>query len=185
MAENVKLIGIPINNFLCIYIIASSPGLHTLFCFWRVNKKLPQGKTSQNRFQRSRSISWKCKIHMVKWAHPPLKDGINESSNLVLKTCVIIFIWLEIKRVFQIIKGGNTCFFIYIFPVFFIHENLRTSPVCGWVWGVRERESYRGERVLCFLFSTILTGTRLAYGTKPTSPKCLRGDNCMLLAHRP
>ena len=72
MAENVKLIGIPINNFLCIYIIASSPGLHTLFCLWRVNKKLPQGETSQNTFQRSRSISWKCKIHMVKWAHPPL-----------------------------------------------------------------------------------------------------------------
>ena len=73
MSENVKLIGIPINNFLCIYIIASSPGLHTLFCLWRVNKKLPQGETSQNTFQRSRSISWKCKIHMVKWAHPPLK----------------------------------------------------------------------------------------------------------------
>ena len=72
MAENVKLIGIPINNFLCIYIIASSPGLHTLFCLWRVNKKLPQGETSQNTFQRSRSISWKCKIHRVKWAHPPL-----------------------------------------------------------------------------------------------------------------
>ena len=72
MAENVKLIGIPINNFLCIYIIASYPGLHTLFCLWRVNKKLPQGKTSQNTFQRSRSISWKCKIHMVKWAHPAL-----------------------------------------------------------------------------------------------------------------
>ena len=71
MAEIVKLIGIPINNFLCIYIIASSPGLHTLFCLWRV-KKLPQGETSQNTFQRSRSISWKCKIHMVKWAHPPL-----------------------------------------------------------------------------------------------------------------
>ena len=72
MAENVKLIGIPINNFLCIYIIASSPGLHTLFCLWRVNKKLPQGETAQNTFQRSSSISWKCKIHMVKWAHPPL-----------------------------------------------------------------------------------------------------------------
>ena len=57
MAENVKLIGIPINNFLCIYIIASSPVLHTLFCLWRVNKKLPQGETSQNTFQRSRSIS--------------------------------------------------------------------------------------------------------------------------------
>ena len=57
MAGNVKLIGIPINNFLCIYIIASSTGLHTLFCLWRVNKKLPQGETSQNTFQRSRSIS--------------------------------------------------------------------------------------------------------------------------------
>ena len=75
MAENVKLIGIPINNFLCIYIIASSPGLHTLFCLWRVNKKLPQGETSQNTFQRSRSISWKCKTHMVKWAYPPLSSN--------------------------------------------------------------------------------------------------------------
>ena len=73
MAGSVKLIGIPINDFLCIYLIASSPGLHTLFCLWRVNKKLPQGETSQNTFQRSRSISWKCKIHMVKWAHPPLR----------------------------------------------------------------------------------------------------------------
>ena len=68
MAENVKFIGIPINNFLCIYIIASSPGLHTFFCLWRVNKKLPQVETSQNTFQRSRSI-----IYMVKWAHPPLR----------------------------------------------------------------------------------------------------------------
>ena len=75
MAENVILIGIPINNFLCIYIIASSPGLHTLFCLWRVNEKLPQGETSQNTFQRSRSISWKSKIHMVKWAHPPLNNS--------------------------------------------------------------------------------------------------------------
>ena len=50
MAENVKFIGIPIINFLCIYIIASSPGLHTLFSLWRVNKKLPQGEISQNAF---------------------------------------------------------------------------------------------------------------------------------------
>ena len=42
---------IPINNFLCIYIIASSQGLHTLFCLWRVNKKLPQGETSQIHFK--------------------------------------------------------------------------------------------------------------------------------------
>ena len=36
--KSVKLIGIPENNFLCIFIIASSPGVHTFFCLWRVNK---------------------------------------------------------------------------------------------------------------------------------------------------
>ena len=29
MTKNVKLIGIPENNFLCIFIIASSPRVHT------------------------------------------------------------------------------------------------------------------------------------------------------------
>ena len=53
----VKLIGIPENNFLCIFITASSPGVRTFFCLWKVNKKLPQGETSQNAFQRSRSIN--------------------------------------------------------------------------------------------------------------------------------
>ena len=48
--KSVKLNGIPENNFLCIFIIASSPGLHTFFYLWRVNKKLPQGGTSQNAF---------------------------------------------------------------------------------------------------------------------------------------
>ena len=55
--KSVKLIGIPENYFLCIFIIASSPGVHTFFCLWRVNKKLPQGETSQNAFHRSRSIN--------------------------------------------------------------------------------------------------------------------------------
>ena len=31
MTKNVKLIGIPENNFLCIFILASSPGVHTFF----------------------------------------------------------------------------------------------------------------------------------------------------------
>ena len=57
MTKNVKLIGIPESNFFCIFIIASSPGGHTFFCFWRLNKKLPQVETSQNAFQRSRSIN--------------------------------------------------------------------------------------------------------------------------------
>ena len=59
ITKGVKLNGIPENNFLCIFIIASSPGVHTFFCLWRVNKKLPQGETSQNAFQRSRSINKK------------------------------------------------------------------------------------------------------------------------------
>ena len=62
----VKLIGIPENNFLCIFIIASSPGVHTFFCLWRVNKKLPQGETSQNAFQRSRLIKIKSENMHVK-----------------------------------------------------------------------------------------------------------------------
>ena len=57
ITKSVKLNGIPENNFLCIFIIASSPGVHTFFCLWRVNKKLPQGETSQNAFQRSRPIN--------------------------------------------------------------------------------------------------------------------------------
>ena len=57
MTKNVKLIGIPENNFLCIFIIASPPRVHSFFCLWRVNKKLPQGETSQIAFQRSRSIN--------------------------------------------------------------------------------------------------------------------------------
>ena len=40
--KSVKLNGIPENNF----IIGSSPGVHTFFYLWRVNKKLPQGETS-------------------------------------------------------------------------------------------------------------------------------------------
>ena len=55
--KSVKLNGIPENNFSCIFIITSSPGVHTFLCLWRINKKLPQGETSQNAFQRSRSIN--------------------------------------------------------------------------------------------------------------------------------
>ena len=57
ITKSVKLNGIPENNFLCIFIIASSPGVHTFFCLWRENKKLPQGETSQNAFQRARLIN--------------------------------------------------------------------------------------------------------------------------------
>ena len=49
--KSVKLNGIPENDFLCIFIIASSPGVHTFFCFWRVDKKLSEDETSQNAFQ--------------------------------------------------------------------------------------------------------------------------------------
>ena len=51
MTKNVKSIGIPENNFLCIFILASSPGVHTFFFLRRVNKKLPEGETSQMHFR--------------------------------------------------------------------------------------------------------------------------------------
>ena len=35
-------------------MIASSPEVHTFFCLWRVNKKLPEDETSQNAFHRAR-----------------------------------------------------------------------------------------------------------------------------------
>ena len=67
-----KLIGRPENNFLCIFIIASSPGVHTFFCLWRVNKKLPQGETHKMHFRgQGQSIKSK-KIYMLKWAYPSL-----------------------------------------------------------------------------------------------------------------
>ena len=56
ITKNVKLNGIPENDFLCIFIIASFPGVHIFLCLWRINKNLPQGETSHNAFQRSRSI---------------------------------------------------------------------------------------------------------------------------------
>ena len=101
MAENVKFIGIPIYNFLCIYIIASSPGLHTLFCLCRVNKKLPQGETSQNTFQRSRLISWKWKIHMVKWAHPSLSKLSKELKNdiEILVGQTVLKLWIKTVKI--------------------------------------------------------------------------------------
>ena len=70
VAENVKLPSIPINNFLCTFITASSPGLHTFFCLCRVRKKLPRDEIARNTFQRSRSISWKWNMHIVKCANP-------------------------------------------------------------------------------------------------------------------
>ena len=38
ITKSVKFNGIPENNFLCIFIIASSSGVHTFFCLWRVTR---------------------------------------------------------------------------------------------------------------------------------------------------
>ena len=62
---------IPLNNFLYIFILASSPGVHTFFCLWRVNKKLPQGETSKC-ISEVKVNQLKVKNIHVKWAYPPL-----------------------------------------------------------------------------------------------------------------
>ena len=60
--------------------------------------------------------------------------------------------------------------FLHIyFPLYSSFMRIWEHP--RFVGGERKRE---GERVLRFLFSTILTGTCVACGTKPTSPKCLK-----------
>ena len=65
-----KLNGILENNFLCIFIIASSPGVHTFFCLWRVNKKLPQGENSQNVFA-------EVKVNQLKVKNMHVRMGIS------------------------------------------------------------------------------------------------------------
>ena len=39
ITKYVKLNGIPEKNFLCIFIIAAYPGVHTFFCLWRVKTR--------------------------------------------------------------------------------------------------------------------------------------------------
>ena len=51
ITKSVKWNGIPENNFFCIFIIASSPGVHTFFYLWRVNKKLLQVKLHKMHFR--------------------------------------------------------------------------------------------------------------------------------------
>ena len=70
ISKRVKLNGIPENNFLCIFIIASSPGVHTFFCLWRVNKKLPQGENSQNAFS-------EVKVNQLKVKNMHVRIGIS------------------------------------------------------------------------------------------------------------
>ena len=94
-----EIIGIPENNFLCIFMIASSPGVHTFFCLWRVNKKLPQGETSQNAFQRSRSINWKWKMCMLEWAYPPVSNfkqvaTVGIIQYFCLFVCLFLFLFV-------------------------------------------------------------------------------------------
>ena len=49
--KSVKINGIPENNFLCIFIIASFLGVHTFFCLWRVNKKYLRVKLHKMHFR--------------------------------------------------------------------------------------------------------------------------------------
>ena len=85
ITKSVKLNGIPKNNFLCIFIIASSPGVHTFFCLWRVNQKLPQGETSQNAF-RGQGQSIKVKNMHVKMGISTFKHKKRKKK----KSCLVV-----------------------------------------------------------------------------------------------
>ena len=70
ISKSVKLIGIPENNFICIFIIASSSGVHTFFCLWRVNKKLPQGQGETSHIS-------KVKVNQLKVKNVHVRMGIS------------------------------------------------------------------------------------------------------------
>ena len=121
ITKSVKLIGVPENNFLCIFIIASSPGLHTFLCLWRVNKKLPQGETSQNAFQRSRSINLKWNMCMLEWTYPPLTTPSKISSLLNFHTIIswqryyskLCNIWMTLHILFLALAIPHDPTYIY------------------------------------------------------------------------
>ena len=70
MTKNVKLIGIPENNFLCIFINSLSPGVHTFFCLWRLNK------VNQLKVQN---------IHVHMDIYPPLKKKQQQQQQHINK----------------------------------------------------------------------------------------------------
>ena len=57
MTKNVKLIGIPENNFLCIFINSFIPRGAYFLLPLESKQEATSGETSQNAFQRSRSIN--------------------------------------------------------------------------------------------------------------------------------
>ena len=77
--KNVKLIGIPENNFLCIFILASSPGVHTFFCLWRVNKEATSG------WNFTKCIS-EVKVNQLKVKNIHVKMGISTFKQGHLQT---------------------------------------------------------------------------------------------------
>ena len=91
-----KLNGIPENNFLCIFIIASSPGVHTFFCLWRVNKKLPRGETSQNAFSEVKVNQFKVKSMHVRMGI----STFNKDNNCNLLVCdnSIVYIGSQVNK---------------------------------------------------------------------------------------
>ena len=108
----VKLNGIPENNFLCIFITASSPGVHTFFCLLRGNKKLPEGHFPK-------CIS-EVKVNQLKVKNMHVRMGIStfkikshERLSIALVTDIIIKgPYLAFKRTYLVVN-------VEIFSLFF------------------------------------------------------------------
>ena len=70
--KSVKLIGIPENNLLCIFIIASSPGVHTFVLPLESKQEATWGWNFTKCISEVKVNQLKVKICMLKWAYPPL-----------------------------------------------------------------------------------------------------------------
>ena len=75
ITKSVKLNGIPENNFLCIFIIASSPGVHTFFCLLESKQEATSGWNFTKCIFRGQGQSIKSETYvMLEWAYPPLRS---------------------------------------------------------------------------------------------------------------
>ena len=108
-AENVTITGIPISNFLCIYITASSPVSHTYFCPRRENKKQPWGKFVQNVSGGQGQLVAESEKTHVKMGTSPLTFGCNfQWYNKYPSSLITIIIYSMIKgRIFRYQGGGE------------------------------------------------------------------------------
>ena len=123
ITKSVKLNGIPENN-LCIFITASSPGVHTFFCLWRVNKKLSQGKNFTKCISEVKVNQLKVKNMHVRMDISTFKFGQkNDIENCRLKSRLDFHLKIMMGRLWQEKKSYR----LNMLAIFLKHERFEIA----------------------------------------------------------